>query len=134
MNQKTYFTKVVQFGVLFEKIKSRGTLSKLNKSMKMDNSMSKILTKTVILGPLIKQRKRAEYWPNQCWNFHVLLNVSFFKDFRYKTFRNSLCLQITLIQSIFVLEKCSFFLNRLKLFLKLIGYIISIVLANLLEF
>ena len=38
--------------------------------------------------------------------------VKFLKDFQYKTFRDVLCLQISLTWSIFEQEMCSFFLNR----------------------
>ena len=41
--------------------------------------------------------------------FKFLSYVNFLKDFHYKTLRDFLCFQIALTQSIFELEKCTFF-------------------------
>ena len=53
--------------------------------------------------------------------FDFLLYVHFFKDFQYKTFRDFLCLQIALTQSIFELEKCSFF-KQFRMLPEIDGY------------
>ena len=90
----------------------------------MDKSMSKIMTKLKYWVPL-SNKPGLNIDPINPQIFEFLPSVHIFKDFQYKTFRNFLCFQIALTQSIFEIEKCSFFLNRSELCQKLIGYVIS---------
>ena len=77
----------------------------------MDKSISKILTKLYYYVPISK-RKGLSIYPINPQIFMFLPYVHFLKDFQRKTFRDFLCFQIALTQSIFELERCSFFLNR----------------------
>ena len=86
------------------KIKVHITLIKWK--YEIDLSMNNILTK------LLSNKKRLNNDLIHPKNFELKFYVHFFKDFQYTTFRDFLCFQITLTQSIFELEKCSFFLNR----------------------
>ena len=89
-----------------------------------------------MLGPLIKQKRTKNIDPIGPQIFKFLPNNHFFMDFQYKTFIDFLCFQIALTQSIFELEKCSFFLNRSEFRQKLIGSDAKkrIVPAKLVEF
>ena len=74
--------------------------------MKMDKSMSKILTKLYYNIP-ISNRKGLDIGLIYPQIFKFLHYVPFFKDFQYKTFRDFHYFQIDLTWSI-ELEKCSF--------------------------
>ena len=99
--------------------KSRYTVPESNKFIKMDKSMSKILTK------LQSNKKGLNFYPINPQIFEFLPYVHLFKDFLFKTFKDFICFQIALTRSIVELGKCSFFSNRSEFRQTLIGYVIS---------